>query len=218
MAKPVRPEPKFFLDEERVKGGREAYERELFGELRNDVIPGEKSTSYIEFPRVAERIHQLFPEARIIAMLRDPVERALSNYWFSRKNGLETRSLREVFIDGMSAPPLEKEVSVDPFDYWGRGLYEKQLRPYWELFGEEQVHVLINEEFVGSEEAVLELYRSLGLDEISVPDLITKSFNEGERERDADEEEVRGALQAYYAEANEDLERALGRELKVWKR
>ncbi len=216
MADPVRPEPKFFLDEDRVKGGREAYERELFGELRDDVIPGEKSTSYIEFPSVAERVAHLFPDAHIVVMLRDPVERALSNYHFSRKHGLETRSLREVFIDGAAPPPWDMGISVDPFDYLGRGLYAKQLEPYWNVFGKEQVHVLINEEFMGSEEAVRELYRSLGLEEIPVPDLIGESFNEGERERDPDEEEVRGFLRGYYEEANEELRRALGRERKIW--
>lgn len=216
MAEPVWPEPKFFLDEEKVKKGRAHYERELFGKLSRGSIPGEKSTSYIEVPSVAGRIRNIFPEARILAILRDPVERALSNYWFSRKHGLETRSLKEAFIDGVPPPPLEKEVSVDPFDYLGRGLYARQLSDYWKLFGKDRIHVLINEEFIGNEEAVLELYRSIDLEEAPAPDFIQESFNEGERERDPFEEEARAYLREHFKEANEELRRAMGREEKIW--
>ncbi|MFB6258224.1 MAG: sulfotransferase [Flavobacteriales bacterium] len=217
MAEPVWPEPKFFLDAEKLKGGREGYEKELFGELDEGLIPGEKSTSYIEFPTVAERIHTLFPDARLIALLRDPVERALSNYWFSRKQGLEPRSLKDVFIEGTPPPFLESEVSVDPFDYLGRGEYAMQLRPFWESFGNDRVHVLIHEEFTGREEALRELYRSLGLDEVPVPDLGKESLNQGERKEDPDEAEVRDFLREYYEEAIKALEKALGRNLDVWK-
>src|SRR5688572_11238783 len=99
MAKPWRPEPKHFLDAAAVGRGREAY-RARFGDAAASVrIFGEKSTSYLERADVPARIATMLPDARILIVLRDPTERAISNYRFSRANGLETASIDEAFYD-----------------------------------------------------------------------------------------------------------------------
>src|SRR5712691_8572726 len=81
MAKPLRPEPKFFLDDDRFPLGLSYYESQFFSEA-GPRVRGEKSTSYIESDVAAQRIKATLPGAPMVAVLRDPVERAISNYRF----------------------------------------------------------------------------------------------------------------------------------------
>src|SRR6266576_1930600 len=78
MAKPLWPEPKFFLDDERYPLGLPYYESQFFSEPETRVR-GEKSTSYIESETAAQRIKATLPEAAVLVVLRDPVLRAISN-------------------------------------------------------------------------------------------------------------------------------------------
>src|SRR5206468_3542937 len=92
MAKPLRPEPKFFLDYEQFARGAEYYDARYFSDAAARVR-GEKSTSYIEHDVAVRRIVALFPEATIVAVVRDPVARAVSNHRFSTAEGAESRPL-----------------------------------------------------------------------------------------------------------------------------
>jgi len=123
MAKPARPEPKFFLSETCMKKGLNYYLDTYFRDLNKDISDlkiGEKSTSYIEYEFVPFRVKCLFPNAKCIIILRNPVDRALSNYFFSLKNGIETRTLEEVFILKMKPPKINAKISVSPFKYYER--------------------------------------------------------------------------------------------------
>lgn len=164
MAKPIRPEPKFFLNDEAVKAGREAYVQKYFGDTQAAVI-GEKSTSYLESPAAGTHIKYFFPNAKILIMLRDPVERAISNYYFSVKNGLETRSIENVFINESPAPELKSKISVNPFDYLSRGEYYRYIKSYRDIFPEENIYVIINEKITMDRGVLAALYRFLGVDD-----------------------------------------------------
>ena len=99
MAQPVRPEPKFFLDERLVAQGKDYYENTYFNErVEATSYLGEKSTSYIESIEAAQRIHSLYPDARILMILRDPVVRAYSNYRFSVAHQLEKLTFMEALV------------------------------------------------------------------------------------------------------------------------
>ncbi len=115
----------------------------LFAAARADQVVGEASTSYIWDPATAARIHAVAPGARIIAMLRDPVERAWSHYLNDVREGFETRSFSDA---------IEQDVS-DSDGLWGDaslyvqlGFYTDQLRRYLETFPD--TLVLFFEEFV----------------------------------------------------------------------
>ena len=68
----------------------EASYLELFDGAADEELLGEASTSYLWEPGTAERIREQSPRARILIMLRDPVERAYSQYWNDVREGLET--------------------------------------------------------------------------------------------------------------------------------
>ncbi len=115
----------------------------LFAAARPEQVTGEASTSYLWDPEAAARIHAVAPGARIVAMLRDPVERAWSHYLNDVREGVETRS----FDDAIEAD------AADPDGRWGDaslfvqlGFYTHQLRRYLEIFPD--TRVLFFEEFV----------------------------------------------------------------------
>src|SRR5262245_37213050 len=88
MAKPFRPEPKFFLDDGAFGRGLDHYDARFFTDDRARVR-GEKSTSYIESELAIERIASLLPDAQVVVVVRDPVSRAVSNHRFSTEHGVE---------------------------------------------------------------------------------------------------------------------------------
>src|SRR3954470_19502534 len=118
MAKPLRPEPKFFLDYDRYSLGLDAYDAQLFPDAGAHVR-GEKSTSYIESEVAARRIAAMLPNAVVVVAGRDPVRRALSNLRFSIQNGIETLEPDDALRWAAAGDrPWDRErFSVSPFDY-----------------------------------------------------------------------------------------------------
>ena len=76
----------------------------LFAAARADQVAGEASTSYLWDPESGGRIHSVAPGARIIAMLRDPVERAWSHYLNDVREGVETRSFDQAISEDAANP------------------------------------------------------------------------------------------------------------------
>ena len=89
LAKPRRPEPKFFLVDELYELGIEEYSRRWFADAPSSYKAGEKSTNYLESPTAARRMAAHLPDVRLLFVLRDPVERAISNYRWSVSNDME---------------------------------------------------------------------------------------------------------------------------------
>src|SRR5262249_2213212 len=131
MATPMRPEPKFFLDDAAYARGLDYYERRCFPESRARVR-GEKSTSYIESEVAAQRIMTLIPDARVVVVLRDPVERALSNYAFTVAHGNETLDLGAALRASATGERTwdRDQFSVSPYAYLPRGRYADYLETY----------------------------------------------------------------------------------------
>src|ERR1700688_1203151 len=69
MAKPMRPEPKFFLVDELYRQGIAYYATRWFADLRDARLLGEKSANYLENPVAAERIHAALPQVKLIFLL-----------------------------------------------------------------------------------------------------------------------------------------------------
>jgi sulfotransferase family protein len=223
MAKPIRPEPKFFLDQSNILKGRDEYEKIYFSELNEmHKYIGEKSTSYIESSVVAKHIKGFYPEAKILIILRNPATRAYSNYKFSVSNNIETNTFKDALR--LEATRLEQapkhSSSVNPFAYYERGLYSKYISKYLNMFSSEQVKVIIFEEFVSNQNAISELYEYLAVDSTFLPESLggkvnssaTNSFDES-----GGFEEVRLELLARYENSIRALESLLGKSLDVWR-
>ena len=128
-------EPAFFNTQEDWRAGLSQYHA-LFAPTPGQLCL-EASTMYTflpEFGGTHERIHAYNPNVKLIYVMRDPVERMLSNYAFRR--------VRRLTSDSPEVALLRDPTFVN------RSRYGMQLRPYLELFPAEQVHLMVFEEHV----------------------------------------------------------------------
>jgi hypothetical protein len=183
-------------------------------------ITGEASPYYLFHPRAAERAAAVVPGARIIVMLRDPVERAYSHYrqeyargfedaeTFERALELEPRRLQGE-RERMLADPAYESHALQHHSYAARGEYAGQLETWLAHFPPEQLLVVHSEAFFAdpatSHGAVL---RFLGLPDPPAPPPF-KAYNA--RPAAGMDAGTRERLAAHFAEPNRRLEQLLGR-------
>lgn len=144
----------------------EEYQR-LFAETGGASAIGEASTMYLECPQAASRIRALLPGARIICSIRQPVDRAYSDYlMFLRRRGRRFDPTRDLTAASAWARPDSRWMRI--------GLYHHQLARYFEAFPREQIQVLLFDDLRRDPvRFVQEVYRFLEVDPAFVPDLIT---------------------------------------------
>ena len=161
MARPARPEPKVFLAEASVEPWRgTGTTGPSSGTRRDERLLGEKSTSYIEVPEAADRACRVLGEdTLILALLRDPVARAVSNWRFSTDNGLEQRPLETALRENLdqAAEWDSAATSVSPFAYLERGRYEQHLEPWFAVFPT-TAQVVFLQDLLDRDEALGTLY------------------------------------------------------------
>jgi Sulfotransferase family len=133
----------------------------LFEKAKGYIAAGEATPVYLWDPDAPKLIHQAVPHARIIMILRDPIERAYSNYLMLVKySGLKSSFYDELMRDYKSQ---EKLYGRSQF-YVELGMYYEQVKRYFDIFGREQVKVIIFEEFVQHpEQTVNEVLAFLGV-------------------------------------------------------
>lgn len=219
MAKPLRPEPKYFLATGACPCAYDEYLRLHFPERSRYRLLGEKSVAYMERRDAAERIRQTLPRAKIIIILRDPVSRAVSNFWFTKNYGLEKRGLEECFATLIDKEPdLEaRNVSISPYRYLARGHYVRGIEIYEKLFGKDRLKILILENFAGNRSELEGLYRFLGADPSFLPDRIGMADNESEKTDEKISPGTLARLVAYFRESNVELARRYGVGLSKWR-
>jgi hypothetical protein len=120
---------------------------QLFANVRGKKAIGEASAFYLCFPKVAERIAQAVPEAKIIMILREPVARAYSAYMLLLRDGRETLG----FAAGLNREEERKQHGFEPM-WWYKelSLYYSQVKGYLEVFGADRVKVLLYDELFGN--------------------------------------------------------------------
>ena len=220
MAQPVNPEPKFFLVDALYERGLAYYAATWFDPLPPGRRYGEKTTNYLESATACARIARDLPDVRLVFLLRDPVDRAHSNYLWSKRNGLETETFERAL-----ALEAEREGSVPvelryarPHAYFSRGLYADLLRPWFERFPREHILVLRTEDVAAApHELARTLHQFLGVSALpgtaDALDPLNAAVPGGSP---AIEPGVREALAERYREPNAELARLLGPSFKGW--
>lgn len=181
----------------------------------------EASGYYLFHPLVPERMAKDLPNVKLIATLRDPVERAFSAWKHESARGFETLPFDEALAreddrlsEGLGALALDAFHSSHALRHQShrtRGEYITQLRRYLEHFPREQLHVLIAEDFFADPmrefDAVVDF---LGLDRFAP----TGGFPQQNARPSAPmPEQVRAQLVEHYRPFNAELEALLGRAL-----
>jgi len=114
----------------------------LFKKVNNEIAIGEASTTYLRDPQAAKLIHDTVPNARIIVMLRDPVERSFSHYLIRKGLGMETLPFRDAIKKALNSQDEYSRRVVEA------SFYSQQVKTYLDTFGKNLVKIIIFEEFV----------------------------------------------------------------------
>ncbi|GBC70058.1 hypothetical protein HRbin01_01766 [archaeon HR01] len=119
------------------------------------VITGEKSPYYMFHPHAPRRIAKLIPHVKLIALLRNPVDRAYSLYQLRRRRGLELLTFEEAIEREKRLIPSETEKMLHDenynsiehrrYSYISRGIYIKSLSRWFQFFPREQFLILKSE-------------------------------------------------------------------------
>lgn len=175
-------EPRFFVKDDpwiRTRGQQcvsteEAY-LALFEGGSTAPIRLEASPEYQWLQGVPERIAARCPDARILFLLRDPVERAFSHWLMERRLGEEERS----FLDVVTVPHTGE--LAEP--YVRPGFYGRDLRRWRKHFPPAQTHVVLSEDlFADTKETLRAVCRFLAIDESPVDRIDTSRLHNPYRE------------------------------------
>ena len=182
---PKVKEPMFFNNYQQdnkyvVKGAKEQKittlkeYKSLFDEVKIEPAIGEASPSYIYNEEAAALIKEEISDVKIIAVLRQPVERAYSNFLHAKRAGKEAEN------EFSKAFELEEERKISNwsplYHYKSKGFYFKQLQRYFKLFPKENIKILLFEDVVKSPiESTQEIFKFLGINVDFRPDTSKKT-------------------------------------------
>jgi hypothetical protein len=147
--------------------------RALFDGASTEEAIGEASPMYLYSSSAPDRIRRYIPGVRLIAVLRNPVDRAYSSFMHLIRNGRE--SLGD-FAQALEAE--EKRIQCNwewIWHYKNMGFYHEQLERYLERFDREQIRVYLYEDLREDQLGVLrDIYRFVGVDDTFVPNVSLK--------------------------------------------
>ena len=211
---PAMKEIRFFSHEHRFERGERFY-KSHFPVLKTGEVTYDASPVYMYHPVIAERLHRFNPDLKLIAVLRDPVERAFSQWNMYRqmmssgtdelfpyaspriRKGLMSLYGDNGILDFEKCVRLEMEIEADIDEVpepslLRRGLYYDQLKRFFDLFGRDNVKVVESNELkTDTQQVVDELTRFIGLEPHSLLDVQKKPVHVRKYESKIDEE-IRG--------------------------
>jgi hypothetical protein len=131
--------------------------------LGYDPVVGEKSPYYLFYPLAPRRVFSLLPQAKLIVMLRNPVDRAYSHYFHEVRQKMEPLT----FEQALDAEPERLAGELDrmlrderyishthvTFSYLARGVYADQIQAWQACFGHDQILVLSSDELFSAPDA-----------------------------------------------------------------
>ncbi|MFL5496388.1 MAG: sulfotransferase family protein [Gemmatimonadales bacterium] len=142
----------------------------LFKGVKREAAVGEASNLYLYLPAAPEAIAHHLPDVRLIAILRDPAERAYSSYLHMRRDGREPCDSFEAALEEEAARVSQNWEPL--WHYTGLGFYHAQLREYYGRFPRERIAVYLYDDFEADPQRVVrELFTFLGVDPSFEPDM-----------------------------------------------
>ena len=140
-----------------------------FFNYQNQPLIGEATPIYMYWPKIAQRIHRYNPSMKLIFLLRDPIQRAISHYCMELQRSNENLSLAHAFL----AEPFrlwkhrnnhQENSSLRLHSYLHRGFYRKQIDRFRKLFPSSQILILKNEDLLQHHELTLKkIYHFLNI-------------------------------------------------------
>ncbi len=179
---------------------------------------GDKSPYYLFHPLVPERVHSLYPDVKILVILRNPVDRAYSQYWHNIRNKVETLTFEEVIeqeperlkgeFEKLISDPTYKSYNYQKFSYQERGKYIEQLKRWLNYFKPEQILVITNDELRNKPKKTMgKVFDFLKIHRLGE----LKPYIEGHEPYPQMDLQLRQKLEDKFRPYNEELERLLQR-------
>lgn len=173
---PKGKEAPFFNRDEYYEKGLSYYLRKTFPNKKGAAdVWGKVSPQYMCNRKVAERVYSDLPKVKVIALLRDPVKRAVSHYNMAYKRGLETRDINEAFSDLLSPSNIEKSrelvscIDNETSCYVAWSEYGRILDYYLDLY-KAPPEVMYFEDMIADPESFIKNFFSiLGVDDGFLP-------------------------------------------------
>lgn len=144
--------------------------RALFAGVRHERAVGEASVIYLAHPRAAGALARTVRDAKLVAVLRDPAERAYSSFLYHTRDGFEPAA---TFEEALRDEPERLAAGWYPgWAYRGQGFYFRHLSRFLEVFPREQLRVYTYEELDRRPlELLRDLFGFLDVDTAFVPDV-----------------------------------------------
>ena len=143
---PVK-EPNFFCSQEQRNGADSVTDigtyQHLFRDVLGQIAIGEASHCYLYDPRAAAEIRRCVPDAKLIAILRNPIDRAYSHFLHMVRTGLEPLGDFAQALHEEEAGAYKERIFQD---YVGRGFYYSQLKRYFGTFDRKQIRFISYED------------------------------------------------------------------------
>ena len=177
-------------------------------------ITGEATPSYLFHPHAARRIHALLPNIKMIVLLRNPTDRAISHYYHEVKYNRETLPIMEALQaeEGRIGLKWEELKRYDTVDNWSlahiaykkRGMYLEQLSRFYSHFNEKQLLVLSSEQFFSRpHQTLFQIFDFLGVEKRSkIANLQKKNVTNARKNVPAN---VYSYLNDFFSEYNQQL-------------
>jgi hypothetical protein len=184
-------------------------------------VTGEASPYYFAHPSAPRRISEIVPSARLVLLLRNPVDRAYSHYHHEVRKGRETSSSLEEAIDReeqrlrgemerMLADEDYYSFNHHRYSYLSRGIYIDQLRVWADFFPKEQILVLESEDFFADTPVVFKQV----VEFLNMPDWELREYRNYNRANNPEmESATRKRLIKFFEPHNMELYEYLGRDL-----
>ena len=177
-------------------------------------VIGEASPIYMYWETAPYRIWKYNPKMKWVLALRNPVDRALSAWNMETTRGKESLSFAEAIEKEAErcreALPLQHRV----YSYVDRGFYAHQVRRLFNIFGKDQVLVLLSEELRNEHQKTLKrVFEFLGVDSSFVPPQASVFEQEYSDKMDG---QFRSRLVETFKSDIKELEKLIGRDLRSW--
>jgi hypothetical protein len=216
--KPARTIEVHYFDNYYDRGER--WYRSHFPLLAPGQMTGEASPYLLFHPLAPERVARDLPASTLlIALLRNPVERALSHYWLQRRQGHEAEDLPRALeleqerlagaVDRVARG--ERNYQHRHFSYMERGIYAPQLRRWFDHVGRDRLLVIESEQLFSDPDVRATVLGRIGLAPTDVP---FPALNAAQRETRVDDATL-ATLEARFEKPNAELFELLGRRLWV---
>lgn len=178
-------------------------------------ITGEARVGNFDDWKAPRLVREALPGVKLIAVLRNPADRAISHYYNDKRFGLDSRSLEDAFEDELAVAESGSDGSGDAATpdrgYLRLGLYAQHLRRWLAVFPAKELLILFSEEFYAAPDREMRrVFKYLGIGEHKSQDY--KASNMGRydsQSRDA----TRERLLAFFSRHNEELFELIGRRI-----